>query len=230
MLHLAFIMDGNRRWAEQKSLPILLGHSEGAKTLIRAIKWFLDNKTEVKTLTFYAFSTENFRRSEKEVSQLLDVIKKYFDDILLNFAIDNNIKISIIGNRDLLSADLIKSIENIENKTKNNCALDVNILLAYGGDDEVLHSVNGILQKRFELNDNSLITKEELINNLYSNNTNNPDIVIRFGGCNRLSNFMPLQTIYSEIFFTETLWPDLNFDELQLIIKKFLKTKRNFGG
>ena len=194
--HIAIIMDGNRRWARAKGLPVKLGHRVGAKTLEKIVRYA--NKIGIKYITVYAFSTENWKRTEEEVSALMGLFQSYLDDYSKR-ADSENIKVKIIGNRQGLSDKMKSSIEKCMDRTKNNTGITFNIALNYGGRDELLNAVKQIAEqtKNGELNIDE-ITEQVISDNLYTKGQPDPDLLIRTSGEIRLSNFLPWQLVYSK--------------------------------
>lgn len=225
--HIAIIMDGNRRWAKNKNLPVNFGHKEGAKTLEKIVRYA--NKRGIKYITVYAFSTENWKRSEEEVSVLMNLIQNYLDEYSKR-ADSENIKVNIIGNKDGLSEKMQQGIEKCMERTKNNTGITFNIALNYGGRDEIVNAVKNIAQK---IKDNELkieeITENLISENLYTKNQPDPDLLIRTSGEIRLSNFLPYQLVYSEFVFIEKNWPDFNENDLENAIQIYQKRNRKFG-
>ena len=225
--HIAIIMDGNRRWAKNKGLPISLGHKEGAKTLEKIVRYA--NKIGIKYITVYAFSTENWKRTEEEVSALMNLFQNYLDDYSKR-ADSENIKVKIIGGKKGLSEKMKKSIEKCMERTKQNTGITFNIALNYGGRDEIVNAVKSIAEKieKKEISINE-ITEQTISDNLYTKNQPDPDILIRTSGELRLSNFLPWQLVYTEFIFVEKNWPDFNEEDLDNAIKIYQKRNRKFG-
>jgi undecaprenyl diphosphate synthase len=221
-------MDGNGRWAQAKNLPRLAGHEMGAKALIKAIEEL--NKLDIECASFYAFSTENEKRNSEEVSNILGVIAYFLQNDISKLIEKSNLQVRIIGDIARLPQKLSDIICEINSRCLNNKGMKVILAIAYGGDVEVCNAFDTLIKRRKFLKIEKPITKEELFGALYTANMPNPDLVIRYGGYQRLSNFMPLQTAYSELFFTETFWPDFNITEVNTIIENFNLIKRNFGG
>ena len=225
--HIAIIMDGNRRWAKNKGLPISLGHKEGAKTLEKIVRYA--NKIGIKYITVYAFSTENWKRTEEEVSALMNLFQSYLDDYSKR-ADSENIKVKIIGSKKGLSEKMKKSIEKCMERTKQNTGITFNIALNYGGRDKIVNAVKSIAekieQKEISINE---ITEQTISDNLYTKNQPDPDILIRTSGELRLSNFLPWQLVYTEFIFVEKNWPDFNEEDLDNAIKIYQKRNRKFG-
>lgn len=228
MKHISFIMDGNGRWAENKGLPRLSGHEAGARALVKAIEEL--NALNLECTSFYAFSTDNEKRNSSEVSNILGVIAYFLANEIKQLIKKLNLQVRIIGDIKRLPQKLTDIICEINSLCLNNKGMKVLLAIGYGGDVEVCNAFDTVYKKRAFLKDTSPITREELFNALYTVNVPNPDIVVRYGGYKRLSNFMPLQTAYSELYFTDTLWPDFDINEVKNIIDNFHTIKRNFGG
>ena len=225
--HIAIIMDGNRRWARNKNLPVNFGHKEGAKTLEKIVRYA--NKIGIKYITVYAFSTENWKRSQEEVSTLMNLIQSYLDDYSKR-ADSENIKVQIIGNKNGLSEKMKDGIEKCMERTKDNTGITFNIALNYGGRDEIVNAVKNIAQRVKDDKINIEDINEEIIsNNLYTKNQPDPDLLIRTSGEIRLSNFLPWQLVYSEFVFIEKNWPDFNEKDLDEAIEIYQKRNRKFG-
>ena len=225
--HIAIILDGNRRWAKSKGKPASFGHKTGADTLEKIVRYA--NKIGIKYLTAYVFSTENWKRSQEEVSALMMILQNYLDDFGKRADLEN-IKINIIGNPNRLSEKMQKSINNCMERTKNNTGIVFNIALNYGGRDEILRAVSKIAN---EVKENNLnpdeITENTIQENLYTKNQPDPDLVIRTSGEMRLSNFLLWQIAYSEFLFVQKNWPDFNEQDLDKAIEEYQKRTRKFG-
>lgn len=225
--HIAIIMDGNRRWAKNKGIPVSLGHKEGAKTLEKIVRYA--NKIGIKYITVYAFSTENWKRTEEEVSALMNLMQSYLDDYSKR-ADSENIKVKILGSRQGLSEKMKDLIEKCMERTKNNTGVTFNIALNYGGRDEIIRAVKSIAEKVKENEINiEDITEQTISDNLYTKNQPDPDLLIRTSGEIRLSNFLPWQLVYTEFVFLEKNWPDFNEQDLDEAIKIYQKRNRKFG-
>ena len=218
--HVAIIMDGNGRWGLKNKNSRNAGHKAGLKTVEKIIKETIKNK--IKHLTLYAFSTENWRRPKKEIKFLFNLLENYLKNKILNLH-KNGIKIKIIGNQKRLSKKLKKMLINAEKKTFNNKKLQINLALNYGSKDEIINSIKIIKQRKKKINISN-INK-----NLYTKGIPDPDILIRTGNTNRLSNFLLWQIAYTEIFFEKKLWPDFSKKDYIKILLKYKKIKRNFG-
>lgn len=225
--HIAIIMDGNRRWAKAKGLPVKLGHKEGAKTLENIVRYA--NKIGIKYITVYAFSTENWKRTEEEVSALMNLMQSYLDDYSKR-ADSENIKVNILGSRQGLSEKMKDSIEKCMERTKENTGITFNIALNYGGRDEIINAVKNIAEKiKNKEIDIEEISEQTISDNLYTKNQPDPDLLIRTSGELRLSNFLPWQLVYSEFLFVEKNWPDFNEKDLDEAIEIYQKRNRKFG-
>ena len=221
--HIGFIMDGNGRWAKKRGLPRSMGHREGAFALKRVCEACRD--FGVKTITVYALSTENLKRSEKEVNYIFDQAMEFVNSELES-AKANDLKINIIG--DLghekfpqnAKASCLKAME----ETKDCKTYVLNIAFIYGGRDEIVRAVNHIIRDKKES-----VTEEEFANYLYTAGQQDPDLIVRASGEQRVSNFLLWQLAYSEFYFPETLWPDFNKKTVEECIIAYQSRKRNFG-
>ena len=226
--HIAIIMDGNRRWAKAKGMPGKAGHKEGAKTLEKIVRYA--NKIGLGYITVYAFSTENWKRTEDEVGALMTLLQNYLDDYSKR-ADTENIRVKILGDISVLSEGMQKSINNCMERTKNNTGVTFNIALNYGGRNEIMSAVKNIAK---EVKDGNLeiedITEEVISNNLYTKGEPDPDLVIRTSGELRTSNFLPWQIVYSEFVFLDKLWPDFTEEDLDSAILEYQRRNRKFGG
>tara|TARA_B100000941_G_scaffold10715_1_gene6636 strand:- start:2594 stop:3292 length:699 start_codon:yes stop_codon:yes gene_type:complete len=218
--HLAFIMDGNGRWASKNFLNKKEGHRAGIKSCIKLIKSIDKLDVKINEFSFYVFSSENWQRSLSEVKNLFDLIEEYYQEFEMT-AQNYNFKIRHYGSRKKLSKKILKIIDNVTQKTKENRSSTINLVFNYGGRDEIVRSV-----KKLGL---SKINKRNINKNLYTSMSKDPDLIIRTGGEMRLSNFMLWQSAYSELYFTKKLWPDFNVTDLKKIVTNFEKRKRNYG-
>ena len=225
--HIAIIMDGNRRWAKNKGLPVGLGHKEGAKTLEKIVRHA--KNIGIKYITVYAFSTENWKRSQEEVSTLMNLMLNYLESYSKR-ADSENIKVNILGSRQGLSEKMIDLIDKCMERTKNNTGITFNIALNYGGRDEIVKAVKSIAEKVKENEINiEDITEQTISDNLYTKGQPDPDLLIRTSGEIRLSNFLPWQLVYTEFVFVEKNWPDFNEKDLEEAIEIYQKRNRKFG-
>ena len=215
--HVAFIMDGNGRWGRNKKKGRNFGHLKGVETVKKIVKSSI--KLNIPIVTFYVFSSENWKRPKTEINYLFKLIRNYFLQEIESI-ISQNIKINILGEINKLSTDVKKTLKKTINLTKKNNKILVNLAINYGSKNEILNA--------FKKNKKKLNIKN-FEKNLYTKNIQNPDILIRTGGHQRLSNFMLWQLAYTELFFLKKLWPDFNSNDLIKIINKFKQTKRNFG-
>ena len=225
--HIAIIMYGNRRWAKNKNLPVKLGHKQGAETLKKIIRHA--NKIGIKYVTVYAFSTENWKRSEDEVNALMNLLKYYLDEFAKE-ADTENIVIRVLGDRTALSPTLQESIEKTIKRTENNTGTIFNIALNYGGRAEIVNAVKEISEKvkKGEISVED-ITEEMVSLHMYTKTDPDPDLLIRTSGEIRLSGFLPWQSVYSEFVFLEKLWPDFTEEDFDNSIKIFNQRNRKFG-
>jgi undecaprenyl diphosphate synthase len=218
--HIAFIMDGNGRWGLKKKKNRNYGHLEGVKTVKKIVEASVFFKIPV--ISFYVFSSENWKRPKEEINYLFNLIKMYFKKEISNI-IKNKVQVNIIGRTRTLPVNLKKILTSVVKKTKKNKKIIVNLAINYGSKNEIIDSIK-------KLNTNSKkITEKNINDNLYLNHSF-PDILVRTGGQKRLSNFMLWQLAYAEIFFLDKLWPDFSKNDLNKIVNKFHKIKRNFGG
>jgi len=219
--HVAIIMDGNGRWGLKKKKSRNYGHLKGLKSVEAAIKFSAIKK--IPFLTLYTFSTENWKRPEREINFLFDLIRNTLKKNLKRI-IKKGIKINIIGKREGLPGDIKRTIKFIEKKTFKNNAITVNLALNYGSKEEILNACRSLIRNKEKKFDISSFEKK-----LYTKNIPNPDILIRTGGAKRLSNFILWQLAYTEIFFIDKLWPEFDENDFKKIINKFSKIKRKFG-
>ena len=216
--HMAIIMDGNGRWGLKHKNSRNLGHKEGLKTVEMVIKYCI--KKKIKFLTLYAFSTENWIRPLKERSYLFRLLEIYLTEKLEKLN-NEKIKIKILGEKRFYNK-LNKLLDFAEKKTIRNTKLQINLALNYGSKKEILYAFNKLKKKR-------KISENDIDNSLYTKNIPDPEILIRTGNTQRLSNFLLWQSAYTEIFFEKKLWPDFKRDDLNKIMKRFSNIKRNFG-
>lgn len=219
--HIAIIMDGNGRWAKKRNRPRTYGHKKGADALRKVLTYA--TKIGLKYLTVYAFSTENWKRSQEEVSALMTLFKMYLKGEEKNI-MENNIKFIVSGSRKNVDPKLLEAITKLENLSKDNTGTVFNMAFNYGGRDEIVDAVNDILKS-----DKKEITKDDFEKYLYSD-IPDPDLVIRTSGEFRISNFLLWQSAYSEFYITQTLWPDFDEEELEKAIVEYNNRDRRFGG
>ena len=218
--HVAIIMDGNGRWGLKKNKTRNYGHLQGIKTVEDIIKASI--KKKLKFLTLYTFSTENWKRPKNEIFFLFKILENYIDKELKNLN-KENIKIKILGDHKKIPRKLVDKLKYTELLTKKNKRLQINVALNYGSRNEIIRAINKIKKKKYKIS-------EKLINqNLYTKNIPDPDILIRTGNTNRLSNFLLWQLQYSEIFFVKKLWPDFKQIDFYKVLNKYDKIQRKFG-
>ena len=218
--HIAFIMDGNGRWGLKKKRSRNYGHLAGVKTMEKIVEASILLKVPI--ISFYVFSSENWKRPKSEINYLFNLISIYFKKEVNNI-IKNKIRINILGRLKNLPLKIKKILQDSVKKTKKNNKLIVNLAINYGSKNEIIDAV-----KKIKSNSEK-ISEEKINKNLYFN-LPFPDILVRTGGQKRLSNFMLWQLAYTEIFFLDKLWPDFSKSDLSNIIKKYYKIKRNYGG
>jgi undecaprenyl diphosphate synthase len=225
--HIAIIMDGNGRWAKKNALNRVVGHQKGAEAVRDVVKYC--RKLGIRYLTLYAFSVENWLRPKDEVGALTLLLKNYLKEELREM-MENDIRLTAIGNLEALSKDVRKTLYETMKKTSKNKGMCLNLALSYGGRDEIIDTVKKIVSdcregKIKEAN----ITKEMFSNYLYSPNMPDPDLLIRTSGEYRLSNFLLWQLAYTELYFTDVLWPDFTREHLMEAIDDYQKRERRFG-
>lgn len=225
--HLAIIMDGNRRWAKAKGLPVAMGHKKGAENVQKIVRAVAD--LGINCLTLYAFSTENWQREESEVDSLMDLLREYLKSELKEIQ-DNGVRIVFIGERQMLSADIVEQMNKIENDTRNNSKMTLCIALSYGSRQEILGAVRKIatLAQKGDISP-AEIDDKMFSDMLYTKDIPDPDLLIRTGGDRRVSNYLLWQLAYSEFYFSPTQWPDFNKEELIKIIADFNSRERRYG-
>lgn len=225
--HIAIIMDGNRRWAKERNIETRLGHKEGAETLKKIAKYA--NKIGIQYLTVYAFSTENWKRTKEEVGALMGLLQMYVNDFLNDKELEN-IKINVLGDVSKLEPGLQKSIQKAIDRTKDYTGMTLNVAFNYGGRDEITKAVQKIAEKvqnnEIEIDD---INEQCVSDNLYTQGQLEPDLLIRTGGEQRVSNFLLWQLAYTEFLFIDKYWPDFSENDLDEAIKVFEQRNRKFG-
>ena len=219
--HVAFIMDGNRRWAKKKELPIIEGHKKGSEVVKSIVRKSLDLK--IKYLTFFSFSTENWNRSKNEIFNLQSLLQFYLDSEKENF-IEKQIKFSFIGNIEKFDEKVKKQLKDLQLLTGKYNKLYLTLALNYGSRSEIVEAVNKIRRSK------NSIKESDIKKNLMTNFLPDPDLVIRTSGEMRLSNFLLWQVAYSEFYFTKTLWPEFNSYKFMSAIKHYVSRKRRYGG
>lgn len=219
--HIAFIMDGNGRWAKKRSMPREVGHVSGAKNFKKVIRYCGDKG--VKIITVYAFSTENWKRPKNEVDAIMKLLSNYIDDAVSSVD-ENNIQLHFLGDMSIFPEEIQAKIANAEAVSKDK-ELILNIALNYGARAELAHACEVIIKEG-----KTKVSEDDISNALYTSHCPDPDLIVRTGGDLRLSNFLLWQAAYAEFYFTDTLWPDLDEREIDSIIDNFYSRKRRFGG
>ena len=223
--HIAFIMDGNGRWGTNRGLPRSVGHAQGAKTLKKIVEYCV--KIKLETITFYAFSSENWTRPEEEVAALMKMFDNYMDDFLAKLA-KHDVEIKFIGDLskfEEIDFKMYSKMKDIQSKTLGK-TMKLNIAMNYGGRGEIVNAAN----RAFKRNGGNKITAEMLEKELHTQGQKDPDLIIRTAGEKRLSNFLLWQCAYSEFWFTDVLWPDFNEKLLNEAIIDYSNRKRRYGG
>lgn len=220
--HIGIIMDGNGRWATRQSLPRNVGHKEGINAVDRTIKAAL--KLNIKILTFFAFSTENWKRSSEEINGIFKLVREFIKGKKDEYK-SLGVKFISIGDITKFPEDLQHELDRIKTETKGNNSLIVNLALNYGGRADIVYAVNKLIDSGIKK-----VSEEDILNNLYTSGLPDPDFIIRTSGEMRISNFMLYQMAYSEFAFPKVLWPDFNERHLKKAIKVFSKRNRRFGG
>lgn len=225
--HIAIIMDGNRRWAKLHNLDTKLGHKKGAEVLETISRYC--NKIGLEYLTVYAFSTENWKRTKEEVGAIMLILQMYLDRFLKTADLDN-IKLRILGDIDGVPEELRKKMIQMEERTKDNTGLNLNIAFNYGGRAEIVRATQRIAQdvldEKMEIKD---INEDTISNNLYTCGQSDPDLVIRTSGELRMSNFLPWQITYSEFLFLDKYWPDFTSEDIDNAINEYNNRHRRIG-
>ena len=220
--HVGIIMDGNGRWASKRHLPRLAGHKAGVEAIRRTIEFA--EEFGLKVLTFFAFSTENWKRDKEEVEGIFDIVRSYantdFEEIE-----KRNIRLETMGDISKIPSDLFQKLLEIKEKTKHNTGLILNLAINYGARDELVMCFNNLVKLG-----KKEITEQDIAQNLYSASLPDPDLIIRTSGEQRLSNFMLYQSSYSELYFTKVFWPSFKKRHFKKALKTFSRRERRFGG
>ena len=226
--HVAIIMDGNGRWAENRGLKKYFGHDAGMRAMTAIVRYASD--IGIKYLTVYAFSTENWKRSEEEVSGIFKLLTVYVDRELDELR-RNNVKVNIIGDISEMPKHVLNALDKTITRTKKNTGLEFNICLGYGGRAEIVNASKSMLDKVMngEITTDH-ITEDNFSKLLYTGEAPDPDLIIRPGGEKRLSNFLLWQSAYSELIFSDVLWPDFTTGEFDKALDEYNMRKRRFGG
>lgn len=226
--HIAIIMDGNGRWAKKRLLPKKMGHKAGAETLDKIVKEL--EKTDTEHLTVYAFSTENWKRSEDEIKGLMSLLKEYIGNYIKRNN-ESNVRIDTIGDISVFDDELRQKLITLSEISSQKTGLNLHIALNYGGRDELTRAIKEIA-KSIETKKFSIDTIDENLISSFLDTKNYPDpeLVIRSSGEYRISNFLPWQSVYSEFCFIEKLWPDFEFEDIENAIDNYKNRERRFGG
>lgn len=219
--HIAFIMDGNGRWAKKRLLPRKVGHKEGVKALRRMVDEC--EKAGVEMVSFYAFSTENWTRPQEEIDALFRMVKE-FADKEMDAYVKRNMRIMFMGDLTKLPPDTVAAIKKVLDAAKNNTGMIVNIALNYGGRDEILRAVNNILATGIRE-----VDMQTLCDCMYTGGLPDPDVIVRSSGEKRLSNFMLWQAAYSEFIFMDDYWPDFGEKQFKEILLEYSRRDRRYG-
>ncbi len=221
LTHIAFIMDGNGRWAKKRGMPREYGHSVGAKTFERVIRYCGD--IGIRVVTVYAFSTENWKRPENEVKTIMRIFGDYLR-VARKKADENQIHVIFLGDKGVFSPSVRAQMEALERETAHH-PLTLNIAVNYGGRDEIVHACNALIAKGVPS-----VTEEDISAHLYTAETPPPDLIVRTGGEMRMSNFLLWQAAYAELYFCDTLWPDLSEEDVRAAVEAFYSRRRRYGG
>ncbi|MEI5906205.1 isoprenyl transferase [Bacillus spongiae] len=226
--HIAIIMDGNGRWAKKRALPRIAGHHEGMKVIRKITR--IANSLEVKTLTLYAFSTENWKRPKVEVDYLMKLPEEFLSTFLPEL-IEENVRVTMMGDEGEIPSHTLNAVQKAMEQTKDNTGLQLNFALNYGSRSEILQATKDVLKDV----KNGIISEEDITDELFSSylmtkSMSDPDLLIRTSGEMRLSNFMLWQLAYTEFWFTDVLWPDFNEQHFIQAIEEFQRRSRRFGG
>ena len=219
--HIAFIMDGNGRWAKKRLMPREYGHSVGAKKFKEIIQHCADRGIEY--ITVYAFSTENWKRPKNEVNTIMRLFREYIGEVEHNFK-TSDFRVLFIGNRDVFDEEMKNQMSKVENLTADR-KKTLCVAINYGGRGELVDAVNQLIASGKQK-----ISEEDITKTIYSGVVPAPDMIVRTGGEMRLSNFLLWQSAYAELFFTDTLWPDLSTSEVDSFIELYQKRNRRYGG
>ena len=221
--HIAFIMDGNGRWAKKRGLPRELGHKKGAETFKTIMEYCGD--VGISAVTFYVFSTENWKRPQHEVDALMKLLDEYLDeskDMLLKR--NDDVRFVFIGDKNIFTPKLRQKMEELEALTKDRARI-VNLAINYGGRDEIVNAFNTLIAEGKQN-----ITEDDISNSVYTKDSPPLDMIVRTGGDLRISNFLLWQAAYAELYFTDTLWPDFSKKDVDKVIEEFNNRNRRFGG
>ncbi|GAI07524.1 unnamed protein product [marine sediment metagenome] len=222
--HLGIIIDGNRRWAKKRGLPSFEGHRRGLDRVNKIGEWC--RKRGVKILTLYTFSTENWNRSKKEISFLMKLLSEALNRKNVKELHQRKIKLQVIGQKERLPRSLQQRIKEAEGLTQNNKEGILNLAVSYGGKPEIVQAVKNIIKKKVPASE---ITEDLINKNLWTAGLPEPDLIIRTGGAQRLSNFLTWQSVYSELYFTKKYWPEFTEKDLDKALLDYSRRQRRFG-
>lgn len=221
--HIGFIVDGNRRWAKEHGLPTFQGHEVGFNKVLLVTDCLLN--TDVEQVTYYLFSTENWKRAQEEVSYLMNLGVRMVETILEPWA-KKNIRVRHIGEKDGLPLSVQKALQRMEERTKSNTGILVNFAINYGGKLEIVHAVNALLQQKEGLRQ---ISEKDIDEHLYNPDSNPVDVIVRTSGEQRISNFLLWQSAYAELVFLSKYWPDMEESDVYYVLEEFKRRQRRFG-
>lgn len=225
--HVAIILDGNGRWAKKRMMPRNYGHTQGSKNVEKICETAY--KMGIKYLTVYAFSTENWKRPKEEVEALMKLLQTYLETSIKT-STKNNMRVRVIGDKSKLNDDILKSIEALENASKNNTGLNFQVAINYGGRDEILRAAKAMARDVKEnITDIDQIDESTFENYLDTKDIPDPDLLIRTSGEQRLSNYLLWQMAYTEMYFPDVLWPDFDKKELEKAVEYYSSRNRKFG-
>lgn len=219
--HVAFIMDGNGRWAKKRGMPREFGHKHGAEVFKKIMRYC--GNIGLDATTFYVFSTENWKRPKTEVDAIMRLLSQYLDDCKQEIKI-NNVRFIFMGDKAVFTEEIRRKMLEVEEQSKKNTYI-VNLALNYGGRDEIAYAANKLIAAG-----KTHVTEDDLTSAMYTGESPELDMVVRTGGDLRISNFLLWQSAYAELYFTDKLWPDFTSDDVDEVIKNFKTRKRRFGG
>lgn len=219
--HVAFIMDGNGRWAKKRGMPREFGHKHGAEVFKKIMRYC--GNIGLDATTFYVFSTENWKRPKAEVDAIMRLLSQYLDDCKQEIKI-NNVRFIFMGDKAVFTEEIRRKMLEVEEQSKKNTYI-VNLALNYGGRDEIAYAANKLIAAG-----KTHVTEDDLTSAMYTAESPELDMVVRTGGDLRISNFLLWQSAYAELYFTDKLWPDFTSDDVDEVIKNFKTRKRRFGG
>lgn len=219
------IMDGNRRWAKEKGLPSALGHKQGSERVRDVLRWSTD--LGIEHVIIYAFSTENWRRTEDEVGYLMKLIHTFFKKNI-DELVESGMRVTFMGESKRFDDDIQTLLTEVEERTKNGMTIHLTVALSYGGRAEIMNAVQGLVDDSRSDAD-FVVSEESFSEKLWTAGVPDPDLIIRTGGAKRLSNFLPWQSVYSELLFTDIFWPAVTEEDYRGFIAEYGDRKRNFG-